>query len=380
MGRLAGGVAHDFNNMLTVISGYNQMIRDQAQSGSAMRDYAEEIFKASNRAAALTSQLLTFSRRQIVEPKVFQINEMLVNTEKMMRRLIGEDIILSLHLAPNAGSIKADPGRLEQVIFNLATNARDAMPRGGRLTIETALCTLDEEYASLHPGVKPGEFVMIAITDSGQGMDAETRSRIFEPFFTTKEQGKGTGLGLSTVYGIVKQSGGDIWVYSEPNKGTVFKLYFPKAPDPADQAPDGVPELSYAGAETILLVEDEPAVRELSARMLEQLGYKVLRAAGGAEAIAIATGFNGEIPLMLTDVVMPNMGGVELAAEIRRSRPDIGIVYASGYTENGVTDRADLEADADFLAKPFTREVLGKKLRESLTRRAHKHRQPPKKA
>jgi len=367
VGRLAGGVAHDFNNMLTVISGYNQMILDQLSPLDPMRGYAEEILKAADRAAALTNQLLAFSRRQIVQPRVFNVNAALSQTEKMLRRLIGEDVVLTLSLHPETGNVKADPGHLEQAIFNLATNARDAMPNGGRLTIETANVSLDDTYARTHLGVQPGDYVMIAVTDSGHGMDMETKRHIFEPFFTTKERGKGTGLGLATVYGIIKQAGGDIWVYSELGKGTTFKLYFPRVADPVtDMTGSGSEAPAREGHETILVVEDEQGVRDLTARMLKQLGYTVLTAAGGAEAMEISRVHPGPIALLVTDVVMPNMNGAQLATELRQGRPGMKVIFVSGYTENTVSDHGGLDAKADFLAKPFTREGLSKKIRATL--------------
>jgi PAS domain S-box-containing protein len=367
VGRLAGGVAHDFNNMLTVISGYNQMILDQVSPIDPLHGYGEEILKATERAAALTNQLLAFSRRQIVQLRVFDVNAALSQTERMLRRLIGEDVELTLNLHPDAGSIRADPGHLEQAIFNLATNARDAMPGGGRITIETARIALDDTYARTHLGVTPGDYVMIAVTDTGHGMDLETRRRIFEPFFTTKEKGKGTGLGLATVYGIVKQAGGDIWVYSEIGKGTTFKLYFPRIASSAAET-DILPPMTPArdGNETILVVEDERGVRELTAKVLSHLGYTVLVAASGSEAIEISRAHSGEIALLLTDVVMPNMSGTELADELRRTRPDLKVIYVSGYTENTVWRQGALGAGANFLAKPFSREALARKLRETL--------------
>jgi CheY-like chemotaxis protein len=272
---------------------------------------------------------------------------------------------LSLHLSPDAGNIKADPGHLEQAIFNLATNARDAMPKGGRITIETAGAALDDTYAKTHMGVNPGEYIMIAVSDNGHGMDAETKRRVFEPFFTTKERGKGTGLGLATVYGIVKQAGGDIWVYSEPGRGTTFKLYFPKVAEPAtDLRDDGVS--APQGAETILVVEDEQGVRELTTKILRRLGYHVLAAGSGAEALEIARIHAGNIALAVTDVVMPNMSGAQLAAELRHTQPDIKVVFISGYTENAISQHGVLDEGVAFLAKPFSRESLARKLRETL--------------
>jgi two-component system cell cycle sensor histidine kinase/response regulator CckA len=366
VGRLAGGVAHDFNNMLTVISGYNRMILDELSTLDPLRGYAEEILKAADRAGALTQQLLAFSRRQVMQPRVISVNNVIAQTEKMLRRLIGEDVELLFGLAVDAGNIKADPGHVEQAIVNLAVNARDAMPLGGRLNIETANVHLDENYARTHMGVTPGDFVMIAVSDNGTGMDAETRRRIFEPFFTTKEKGKGTGLGLATVYGIVKQTGGDIWVYSEPQRGTTFKLYFPRVREEAADAAAAEPAQASDAHETILVVEDEKAVRDLTMRMLQRLGYKLLAASSGAEAIEISRAHTGPIHLLLTDVVMPNMSGRQLADALEPSRPDMKVLYLSGYTENTVIHHGVLDANVEFLPKPFSREILAKKLREIL--------------
>lgn len=366
VGRLAGGVAHDFNNMLTVISGYNRMILDELSALDPLRGYAEEILKAADRAGALTNQLLAFSRRQIMKPRVMNVNTVIAQTEKMLRRLIGEDIEVKFGLDADTGNIKADPGHVEQAIVNLAVNARDAMPLGGRLTIETANAHLDETYAKTHMGVTPGDFVMIAVSDTGVGMDAETKRRIFEPFFTTKEKGKGTGLGLATVYGIVKQTGGDIWVYSEPGRGTTFKLYFPRVKEAASGTAAEEEEQSQGAVETILLVEDEQAVRELTVKMLQRLGYRVLVAASGAEAIEISGTHPGHIGLLLTDVVMPNMSGRQLADELVKTRPDMKVLYLSGYTENTVVHHGVLDVGVEFLPKPFSREVLAKKIRQVL--------------
>ncbi len=366
VGRLAGGVAHDFNNMLTVISGYNRMILDELSPLDPLRGYAEEILKAADRAGALTNQLLAFSRRQIMKPRVISVNSVIEQTEKMLRRLIGEDVDLQFRLKKDIGNVRADPGHVEQAIMNLVVNARDAMPGGGKLTIETDAVHLDENYARTHMGVVPGDFVMIAVSDTGIGMDAETKRRIFEPFFTTKEQGKGTGLGLATVYGIVKQAGGDIWVYSEPNRGTTFKLYFPKVKEEVTDSVAAERESPHGENETILVVEDEKAVRDLTVRMLQRLGYRVLIAAGGPEAIAISSSHTERIALLLTDVVMPNMSGRQLADELAKSRPDMKVIYLSGYTENTVIHHGVLDAGIEFLPKPFSREVLAKKIREVL--------------
>ncbi len=368
VGRLAGGVAHDFNNMLTVIAGYNRMILDELSPLDPLRGYAEEILKAADRAGALTNQLLAFSRRQIIKPRVVNVNSVIEQTEKMLRRLIGEDIELAFGLKADSGNIRADPGHVEQAIMNLAVNARDAMPLGGRLTLETANVHLDENYAKTHMGVTPGDFVMIAVSDTGIGMDAETKRRIFEPFFTTKEKGKGTGLGLATVYGMIKQAGGDIWVYSEPNRGTTFKLYFPRVKESVTDSPNSDAESPQGSNETILVVEDEKAVRELTVRMLRRLGYSVLIASSGAEAIKISASHPNKIALLLTDVVMPNMSGRQLADTLAGIRPDMKIIYLSGYTEDTVIHHGVLDAGIEFLPKPFSREVLAKKIREVLAK------------
>jgi hypothetical protein len=369
VGRLAGGVAHDFNNMLTVIAGYNRMILDELSPLDPLRGYAEEVLKAADRAGALTNQLLAFSRRQIMRPRVISVNSVLTQTEKMLHRLIGEDVDLVMRLGAGTGNIKADPLHVEQAVVNLAVNARDAMPLGGRLTIETGNVHLDQNYARTHMGVHPGEFVLIAVSDNGHGMDAETRRRIFEPFFTTKEKGKGTGLGLATVYGMIKQAGGDIWVYSEPGQGSTFKLYFPRVAEPATDSPDG--DLSVAnrsGGETILVVEDEKAVRDLTVRMLEHLGYAILTASGGDEALEITRTHQGTIHLLLTDVVMPGMSGRHLADHLLQQRPGTKVLFLSGYTENTVVHHGVLDAGVNFLPKPFSRESLAKKLREVLAK------------
>jgi len=367
VGRLAGGVAHDFNNMLTVIAGYNRMILDELSPLDPLRGCAEEVLKAADRAGALTKQLLAFSRRQVMQPCVMNVNTTVEHTEKMLRRLIGEDVELVLRLRDDVGNIKADPSHIEQAIVNLAVNARDAMPNGGRITVETANAHLDETYARTHLGVKPGDFVMIAVSDTGLGMDAETRRRIFEPFFTTKEKGKGTGLGLATVYGLVKQLGGDIWVYSEPGQGTAFKLYFPRVTEPAVAPQESLVETEKApSTETILVVEDEQAVRDLTVKILKKLGHTVLAAANGAEAIEISHSFAGTIALLLTDVVMPNMSGRQVAEELVKVRPELKVLYLSGYTDNTVVHHGVLEDGVEFLPKPFSREALARKIRDVL--------------
>ncbi|HWB87263.1 MAG TPA: ATP-binding protein [Bryobacteraceae bacterium] len=367
VGRLAGGVAHDFNNMLTVISGYDRMILDELPPHDALHAYAEEILKAADRAAALTNHLLAFSRRQVLQARVVNVNAVIAQNEEMLRRAIGEDVELRLHLSPDAGSINADPGHIEQALVNLSVNAREAMPVGGRLVIETANTRLDETYTRTHLGIKPGEFVMIAVSDNGRGMDSEIRQLIFEPFFTTKERGKGAGLGLATVYGMVKQCGGDIWVSSEPGKGTTFKLYFPRVSEPStapESGESGSRRPLLAGA--ILVVEDEQAVRELTVRMLQQLGYTILAASGGVEALELSSTYPGEITLLVTDVVMPSMSGRQVADALALTRPNMKVLYLSGYTENTVFRHGVGDVGVEFLPKPFNREALDRKIREIL--------------
>ncbi len=366
IGRLAGGVAHDFNNMLTVISGYNRMILDELPPLDPLRDYADEILKAAERAGSLTNQLLAFSRRQIIQPRIMNVNTVVGQTEKMLHRLLGEDIQLVFDLKAQSGNIKADPNQIIQAIVNLAVNARDAMPTGGRISVETANVHLDETYVRTHLGVQPGEFVMIVMTDTGHGMDAATRQHIFEPFFTTKEQGKGTGLGLATVYGMVKQAGGDIWVYSEVGTGTTFKLYFPRVHEAASEFTPGGGDHRTLGGETVLVVEDENAVRDLTVKMLKQLGYVVLAAASGEEAINISNAYTDRISALVTDVVMPQMSGRQVADVLRAARPDMKVLYLSGYTESTVIHHGVLDNAVDFLPKPFSREALGQKVREIL--------------
>jgi hypothetical protein len=368
VGRLAGGVAHDFNNLLTIISGYDRMLLDGLSPQDPLCGYAEEVAKAAERAGALTGQLLAFSRRQVMRPRVIEANELLRGADRMLRRLIGEDIDLILSLGAGVGNIKADPGQVEQIVFNLVINARDAMPDGGKLTIETAVTHLDENYARMHLGVQPGDYVLIAVSDTGHGMDAETRRHIFEPFFTTKEQGKGTGLGLATVYGAVKQSGGDIWVYSELGRGTTFKIYFPRV-DEAPTSGDRVySPVSRQGVETILLVEDEKGVRELIAEMLKRQGYRILKAAGPVEALEVSRRYEGTIHMLLTDVIMPHMSGRQLAGQLLPARPGMKVLYVSGYTENAIVHHGVLEAEVEFLAKPFSHHALAEKVRDVLDR------------
>jgi CheY-like chemotaxis protein len=368
VGRLAGGIAHDFNNLLMVISGYCEFLLERIGSDPAVRGPAQEIANAANRATALTRQLLAFSRKQMLTPKVLDLNAVVTENFKMLTRLIGEDIELVMVPGSDLGPTKADPGQIEQVIMNLAVNARDAMPRGGKLTIETANVSLDESYARLHPPVEPGEYIMLAMSDTGVGMDSETQSRIFEPFFSTKGA-KGTGLGLSMVYGIVKQSGGYIWAYSEPGKGTSFKVYLPRVTEAGEAAvlqPAVAAKAVQQGRETVLLVEDEVTVLRLAREYLERQGYTVIDAGDPATAILISNAHSGPIHLLLTDVVMPGMTGRELANHLCPRRPEMRVLYMSGYTENAIGQNGTLDAGITLLQKPFTLLTLKAKVREVL--------------
>ncbi len=368
VGRLAAGVAHDFNNLLTVIMGYSEIMLERFPSGDPIRDYAIEIKAAGEKAAGLTRQLLAFSRQQVLAPQILDLNKLITNLTKMLKRMIGEDV----HLVFNSGSfhatVKADPGLIEQVILNLAVNARDAMPRGGKLTVETARVEVDETYKLTHPAVSAGPYVMLAVSDTGCGMDKDTQAHIFEPFFTTKEQGKGTGLGLATVYGIVKQSGGSVWVYSEPGAGTTFKIYLP-AFDGLPQSPE-IRTVTKGGSETILLVEDDAGLREFTRIVLESRGgYRVLASESGKRALLFAAQFKGPIHLLLTDVVMPAMNGRKLSEKLARVRPDMKILFMSGYTDDTVVRHGVLEEEMAFLQKPFTPESLLRKVRNALDAR-----------
>ncbi|HWB84900.1 MAG TPA: ATP-binding protein [Bryobacteraceae bacterium] len=368
VGRLAGGVAHDFNNLLTVILGYNEMVREEAREvREGLVEYAEEVRRAAERASALTNQLLAFSRRQVALPRIVDLNELVTNIEKMLRRIIGEDIQLELKLGENLPAVKVDPSHIDQLIMNLVVNSRYAMPEGGKLMLETAGVRLTGEYTGAHLNLEPGTYVMLAVSDTGTGMDAATRARIFEPFFTTKEKGKGTGLGLSIVYGIVKQNGGEILVYSEPNQGTVFKIYLPASLEPAESlAALGSHLETSLGTETILLVEDEDQVRSLTRTMLGRGGYHILDASSPSNALQTVRDFPGRIDLLLTDIVMPRMSGVDLAREILSCRPDVKVLYMSGYTDNGVVNQGVLAPETPFIQKPFTSADLQNKVREVL--------------
>jgi PAS domain S-box-containing protein len=367
VGRLAGGIAHDFNNMLTAINGYSELTLMGLKADDPLRQNIEEIKKAGERSAELTYQLLAFSRRQILQPKIVSLNQTITGTGRMLERLIGEDIQLITVFNPKVGQVKVDPGQLSQIIINLALNARDAMPQGGKLTIETNNATLDNEYALRHVSTVPGEYVMLSISDTGTGIDAETKRHIFEPFFTTKEVGKGTGLGLATVYGIVKQSGGNIWVYSEPGVGTTFKIYLPRVVEEyvAEEAIDTSEEFPR-GTETILLVEDEKMVRSLTQQVLEGCGYTVIEAGNGAEALSLCEKTDCQIDLLMTDVVMPQMGGRELVERFVHIYPQTQILFTSGYTDDEVVRHGVVEAGTNFIQKPFTPHGLALKVREIL--------------
>lgn len=367
IGRLAGGIAHDFNNLLTAIIGYSQLGLGRLHAEDPMRKELEEIEHAGQRAAALTGQLLAFSRRQVLQPKVLDLNVVVADIGKMLNRLIGEDVKLEMRLSPDLGSVKADRGQIDQILMNLAVNSRDAMPGGGKLTIETANIELDESYVSDHVDAHSGDHVLLAISDNGGGIDKQTLSRIFEPFFTTKEQGKGTGLGLSTVYGIVKQSGGHIGVYSEPGVGTTFKVYLPRTENELDHKDRRMEEASNTrGTESILLVEDEASVRKLARTILQNNGYTVLDAASGDEAQQIAEEHEGLIQLMLTDVIMPGTSGRELAQIVADSRPEMKVLYMSGYTDDAIVHHGILDAETPFIQKPFTPGALLRKVRDVL--------------
>jgi signal transduction histidine kinase/ActR/RegA family two-component response regulator len=381
IGRLAGGVAHDFNNLLTVITSYSDLLFEGLQPDDPRRDDVDQVRKAAEGAAALTRQLLTFSRQQVLEPRVIDLNSVIEHLKKILQRVIGEDIELSTTLEPELGAVKADVGHIEQIVMNLAVNARDAMPTGGKLTIETANVAQDPNPARSREASR-GEAtpcVMLAVTDTGTGMDEATKARIFEPFFTTKASGKGTGLGLATVYAIVEQWGGFIWVYSELGHGTSFKIYFPLVQAPADSGAVGAQADVPRGSETILLVEDAAAVRAVSKQVLERQGYTVLEAPDGQAALHLAQRHRGPIHLLLTDVVMPKIGGRELAERLTQSRPDIRVLYTSGYTDDSVVRHGILENGVAYLPKPFTPDSLARKVREVLgpTRRSsHSTPQP----
>ena len=368
VGRLAGGVAHDFNNLLTVIIGYSELLLQKIGKESPMHGEVKEIHGAGERAATLTRQLLAFSRKQIIEPKVLDLNLLMADLSKMLARLIGENIDLKTVPGKNVGKVKVDPGQFEQVLINLAVNARDAMPDGGSLLIETANVELDEAYCAQRPyEIDPGRYVMLAVSDTGHGMAKETTQQIFEPFFTTKEKGKGTGLGLSMVYGAVKQSGGSIEVYSEVGKGTTFKIYLPRVEGEAVRpVKDDQATALPTGTETVLVTEDEEILRNLCVRILERQGYKVLQARNGTEGVALAQGYGDRIDLLMTDVVMPGMNGAELARQLVLHYPKMKVLFTSGYTDDAISPHGVLDADVSFIGKPYTPLALARKVRKVL--------------
>jgi two-component system cell cycle sensor histidine kinase/response regulator CckA len=366
VGQLASGIAHDFNNLLSVVVSYSELAMLDLPKGDPIREDIEQVRLAGMRAAALTRQLLMFSRQQVLEPKVLDLNEVLSGMDKMLKRLVGADIQLTSIPLPSLGRVRVDPGSIEQVIMNLVINARDAMPRGGQLTMETSNVTLDDQYVKSHLGASPGRYVVLSVTDAGVGMDKTTLARIFEPFFTTKGVGKGTGLGLSTVFGIVQQSAGSIWVYSEPGIGTSFKVYLPRVDARAETLRPQLAPSTLRGSESILLVEDEDQVRDVVCGILLRHGYTVIETRNAGEAFLISERTPGRIHLLLTDVVMPQMGGPELAKRLRPGRPEMKVLYMSGYTDNASVRHGLLEGDVAYLQKPITIETLTKKVRDVL--------------
>ena len=369
VGRLAGGVAHDFNNLLTVIIGYVEMLISEAGDQPNLVEYAQEVQQAATRAGSLTGQLLAFSRRQISQPKVIDLNEVVTQSLRMLRRVIGEDVEIAAHLDERLGKVKADPTHIHQLLMNLVVNARDAMDKGV-ITVETANAQLDEQYAGRHIGVQPGAFAMLAVSDTGSGMTAEIKSRLFEPFFTTKEAGKGTGLGLSIVYGIVKQSGGEILVYSELGHGTTFKIYLPLTEMPAEMAASELQSPQLRGTETVLVCEDEIAIRKLVMSTLSKNGYRVLEADTPKRALEIVSEYRGPIDLLFTDIVMPHISGFELARDVVARRPETKVLYMSGYTDNRISGSWVFDPSTPFLQKPFTVKAMAEKVREALGRAA----------
>jgi CheY-like chemotaxis protein len=368
VGRLAGGVAHDFNNLLTAINGFTGLIQSELPPDDPLQEMVDTILRSGQRAANLVRQLLAFSRKQIIQPQVLNLNTVVAEMDKMLRHVIGEDIYLKTVLTPNLWPVKVDATQIEQVLVNLAVNTRDAMPTGGQLTIETANVVIDDKYVAVHLGTQPGKYVLLAVSDTGCGMSQEVKARIFEPFFTTKELGRGTGLGLATVFGIVKQSGGDIWVYSEEGIGTTFKIYLPCIEDKI-MRPLASPEIRLempGGSETILLVEDDTGVRELVRQILPKLGYNVLEAKNGQEALQLIAHYTGPIHLLLTDVIMPGLSGKALAEELSRTRPELKILFMSGYTDEAIAHHGVLAPGGAFLQKPFSSVILARKMRSVL--------------
>lgn len=366
VGRLAGGVAHDFNNLLTVISGYTELVTEQLPVDMPARNDLHQVQIATERAAGLTRQLLTFARKQMVQPRAVDLNLLLRDLDKMLHRLLSEDIQLTTRTADRLDTVMADPGQVEQVIVNLAVNARDAMPDGGQLTIATSNIVLNAKDVRLHPDLTPGDWVLISVSDTGMGMDESTQKRAFEPFFTTKEQGKGTGLGLATCYGIIKQAGGHISLYSEPGRGTTFKIYLPAVREAVVKEGEKSSTLCPGGSETILLVEDDPSVLALGTAMLRKRGYTVLEASNGETALQAVREYEGKIHLLLTDVVMPQMGGKELVNRLKKELPEIKVLYTSGYTDDAIVRHGVLESGVAFLQKPFTTTSLSQLVRTTL--------------
>ena len=367
VGRLAGGVAHDFNNLLMVIKGHTELLLNSLPPGENYSRKIEQIERAADRASGLTRQLLAFSRLQVLQPHVMNLNDVVGDMGRLLPRLIGEDIELVIRASEDLGSIRVDASQMEQVIMNLAVNARDAMPEGGRLIIETSNVDLDGTYNAKHSIVREGQYVLLAVSDTGTGMDAETQSHIFEPFFTTKAQGKGTGLGLATVYGVVKQSGGFIWVYSELGRGTTFKIYLPRVDQPVDRLiPSPSRSEAPRGTETILLTEDERDVREVAREFLESGGYTVIEARDGADALGLAETHRGAIDLLITDMVMPRMTGQELAARLKEKQPELRMLYMSGYSERATAESMQHDPSVRLLAKPFSRSALLRVVHELL--------------
>jgi PAS domain S-box-containing protein len=366
VGRLAGGVAHDFNNMLTAIMSYSELVLSEIGPDSALRPDMMEIVKASAKAAALTRKLLAFSRQQVLRPQLLDLNSTVSSVCTMMKRMLGKDVEVICRLASELWSVSADQTEIERVVMNLVLNSRDAMPDGGRLILETSNVMIDEEYASTHADTAPGPYAMIAVTDTGSGMTREVRDKVFEPFFTTKEKGKGTGLGLPSVYGIIRQSGGFVWLYSEPGRGTTFKIYLPKSNTTVPISRQSPIQNRRVGPETILLVEDDLEVRQVAMRILKQNGYRVLEAGNGADALRICEDEGEDVDLIVTDIVMPEMGGSELAKKVRELKPEARILFTSGYTEDAAVRQSLLHAGEAFIEKPFTPGSLTKKTREAL--------------
>jgi CheY-like chemotaxis protein len=365
IGRLAGGVAHDFNNLLTAIGGNVELARMERLE-PVRDDYLGEIQRAVKSAVSLTSQLLSFSRRQVIEDKVINLGNLVNETKNMLARLLGEDVDLRVSMADGLGLVRLDPGQLEQVLVNLAINARDAMPNGGRLSIKGSNVDLDENYAAAHPQAAAGKYVQLSLSDTGQGMSAQVKHRIFEPFFTTKPKGRGTGLGLATTFGIVKQAGGSIEVYSEIGMGTTFTIYLPRVESRSDVHVDTSDSQTLQGNETVLLVEDDASVRVMTFNMLRHMGYDVLQARSGQEALAMMVQHNGTVDLLLTDVVMPGINGRELAEQLKKHRPKTTVLFTSGYAEDVIVHHGIVDQDLSFIPKPFTMHSLGIKLREVL--------------